>query len=117
MVYFLGVDVGTASVRVGLFAEDGNPVGVRTKEISISNPKKDFYEQSSTEIWAAICTCIDQLVKENCDDKSLLKREDIVSIGITLFTRILKLVREVSYKENTSHLIIRIRRNLLFGCS
>lgn len=89
MVYFLGVDVGTASVRVGLFAEDGNPIGVRTKEISISNPKKDFYEQSSDEIWAAICTCINQLVTDNCGQKTL-KREEIVSIGNTLLSTFTK---------------------------
>ena len=81
MVYFLGVDVGTASVRVGLFADDGHLVGIETKEISIVNPKKDFYEQSSTEIWNAICSCIRNLIKENCDDQKLLDKTEIVSIG------------------------------------
>ncbi len=56
--YFVGVDVGTSSVRSGLISATGKLVRMHTKKISVHHPKKDFYEQSSTEIWSAVTDCI-----------------------------------------------------------
>ncbi len=81
MTYFLGVDVGTSSVRVGLFASDGKLVGVKLYPISVINYKHEYYEQSTQEIWSAVITCIKNLIKENCHEKNLLKPDEIVSIG------------------------------------
>jgi len=55
MVYFIGVDVGTGSVRAGLFSENGKLINVCTKPIRIWNPLPNFYEQSSTDIWNSCC--------------------------------------------------------------
>ena len=81
MSYLLGVDVGTSSVRVGLFSTTGSLVDSQTKEISIFNYQTDFYEQSSDEIWSAIIQCIRNLVQKNCFEKQILRVEEIGSIG------------------------------------
>lgn len=81
MGYFLGVDVGTSSVRVGLFTSTGKLIDTRKNDITIHNPAKDYYEQSSEEIWNAICLSINELVQYNCNEKKLLLVDEIVSIG------------------------------------
>ncbi|XP_052256060.1 FGGY carbohydrate kinase domain-containing protein-like isoform X2 [Dreissena polymorpha] len=58
MYYFIGVDVGTASVRAALVSQHGDVVSTATKEITIWNPQPNFYQQSSDEIWAAVVETI-----------------------------------------------------------
>lgn len=82
MYYFLGVDVGTSSVRVGLFNQFGTLVDSKTQSINIFNFKIDFYEQSSEEIFSAICNCIKQIKEANCDNGSRISVDSIVSIGV-----------------------------------
>ena len=81
MVYFLGVDVGTASVRVGLFTSTGKLIDTKSHKITIHNPAEDFFEQSSEEIWDAICLCIKNIVQYNVDEKNILRVDEIASIG------------------------------------
>ena len=81
MSYLLGVDVGTNSVRVGLFNSTGALIDHHTKEINVFNYRLDFYEQSSNEIWASIIYCIRHIINKNCIHKNLLKIEEISSIG------------------------------------
>ncbi|HTQ45144.1 MAG TPA: FGGY-family carbohydrate kinase [Polyangiaceae bacterium] len=50
---YLGVDVGTASVRAALFDANGTMRGTGTHAIRIGRPQDDFVEQSSDDIWAA----------------------------------------------------------------
>ena len=50
---FLGVDVGTGSVRAGLFDAAGRNLGQGVHEIRIWRPADDFVEQSSDDIWHA----------------------------------------------------------------
>ncbi|WAR24251.1 FGGY-like protein [Mya arenaria] len=52
--YFIGVDVGTASVRAALVDITGKVLTTATKEIKIWNPQPNFYQQSSTNIWEAV---------------------------------------------------------------
>nr|GMD75994.1 FGGY carbohydrate kinase domain-containing protein [Ipomoea batatas] len=54
---FLGVDVGSGSARAGLFDEDGKLLGSASSPIQIWK-SGDFVEQSSTDIWLAVCTAV-----------------------------------------------------------
>ena len=72
MNYFLGIDVGTSSARVGIFDERGALVGHAVEEIQTWTPKANFVEQSSENIWQSICTCCHQALAET--------RIDIASI-------------------------------------
>ena len=56
--YYIGVDVGTAGVRVAAFDAIGTKLCSANKPIRVLNPKSDYFEQSSNEIWQACCFCI-----------------------------------------------------------
>ena len=50
---FLGIDVGTGSVRVGAFDAHGHLKGIGKHDIKIWRPQPDYVEQSSEDIWRA----------------------------------------------------------------
>ena len=55
--YLVGVDVGTGSVRAALFTEGGRMVEHSSRAV------KTWYdqghsEQSTADIWAAVCSCV-----------------------------------------------------------
>jgi FGGY-family pentulose kinase len=52
---FLGIDVGTGSVRAGIFDAQGTRLGMGVAPIELFQPKTDFVEQSSDDIWRACC--------------------------------------------------------------
>ena len=56
--YFIGIDVGTSSVRAALVSKTGQLVSTNTSAITILEPDTDFYEQSSDEIWHKVCNCV-----------------------------------------------------------
>ena len=56
--YFIGVDVGTSSVRAALVTSTGRLVCSASSAITIWEPEPTFYEQSSTDIWQACCTVV-----------------------------------------------------------
>lgn len=55
---YLGVDVGTRSVRAGVFDSSGKMLGQGIKDIMTWQPEVDFVEQSSTNIWEACCQAV-----------------------------------------------------------
>lgn len=58
---FLGVDVGTGSVRVGLFTEKGVRLGIAKKDIKTwPNPgfPEGSFDQSTEDIWQAVCAAV-----------------------------------------------------------
>ncbi|MCL4123795.1 UNVERIFIED_CONTAM: hypothetical protein GTU68_055995, partial [Idotea baltica] len=62
-LYFVGIDVGTKSVRAALVSNSGEVSCVNVTSISIINSKPNFYEQSSKEIWKAVCTSVKRVVE------------------------------------------------------
>ena len=52
--YFIGVDVGTSSVRASVVNEAGECCFSSTQEIMIWNPDIDIYQQSSDNIWEGV---------------------------------------------------------------
>jgi len=56
--YYVGVDVGTSSVRAALVDSAGKVISTSTHPIKIYEPQPDFYEQSSENIWMACCKTI-----------------------------------------------------------
>ena len=53
MRLFLGIDVGTTSVRAGLFDDEGKMHGAGVEAIRLNRPREDYVEQSSADIWRA----------------------------------------------------------------
>jgi FGGY-family pentulose kinase len=63
--YFIGCDVGTGSVRVGLFNQKGSLILTKKHPIKLWRPENDFVQQSSDDIWNACITCFKALVKDS----------------------------------------------------
>lgn len=74
--YFIGVDVGTASARAGVFDSCGNRLASTSQEIQIFRPQTDFVQQSSTDIWQAVCSSVRAAIAESGIDS-----RDIKGIG------------------------------------
>lgn len=55
---YLGVDVGTGSARAGLFTSSGALLGTASHAIRTRHARDDHYEQSSGDIWRAVCACV-----------------------------------------------------------
>jgi D-ribulokinase len=53
--YFLGIDVGTGSARAGVFTERGALLASAKRPITIWHEAGDIVEQSSGQIWKAVC--------------------------------------------------------------
>jgi FGGY-family pentulose kinase len=69
---FLGVDVGTGSVRVGAFDRQGHLRGKADHPIMIWRPRPDFVEQSSEDIWKAAARAVRRCLKMGkIDPKSI----------------------------------------------
>uniref|UniRef100_A0A4W6BZ69 FGGY carbohydrate kinase domain-containing protein n=1 Tax=Lates calcarifer TaxID=8187 RepID=A0A4W6BZ69_LATCA len=62
-VCYVGVDVGTASVRAALVTRDGLLRSTAEEPISIWEPQSDHYVQSSTEIWEKCCTVVKKVTQ------------------------------------------------------
>lgn len=56
--HFIGVDVGTGSARAGIFDAHGAMLASAVHPIETYRPRPDFVEQSSTNIWQAVCKCV-----------------------------------------------------------
>lgn len=74
--YLIGIDVGTGSARAGIFSQQGNLVAQASQGIKIWKPKTDFVQQSSENIWEAICNSVKQAMAE-----SNLEPEQIAGVG------------------------------------
>jgi D-ribulokinase len=61
--YVIGVDVGTGSARAGLFDLDGRMLSVAKRDITLYREAGSIVEQSSSEIWNAVCAIIREIVQ------------------------------------------------------
>ncbi|XP_078034707.1 FGGY carbohydrate kinase domain-containing protein [Augochlora pura] len=64
MEYFVGVDVGTGSARAALVSSKGKIVKMATCPLEIFHPAPNFYEQSSDNIWSAVCHVVKSVVAD-----------------------------------------------------
>ncbi len=63
--YVIGVDVGTGSARAGLFDLHGHRKATAAKAIQMWQPKPEWAEQSSDDIWAAVGTVVRQVMADS----------------------------------------------------
>lgn len=74
--YLVGVDVGTGSARAGLFDLSGRMLASGKRDISLFREPGAMVEQSSTEIWAAVCAAVREAV-----EKAGIAPESVAGIG------------------------------------
>jgi FGGY-family pentulose kinase len=70
---YLGVDVGTGSVRAGLFDGAGARHGLGVAEIQTWHEGADFVEQSSEDIWSAAGRAVFQALAEEGTDPASVR--------------------------------------------
>ncbi|KAL5508501.1 hypothetical protein ACEPAH_6120 [Sanghuangporus vaninii] len=70
---YIGIDVGTGSVRAALVAHSGGIVASATKETKTFRDPSDhrIFEQSTTDIWVAACTCVAQVLSDDGSGKRI----------------------------------------------
>uniref|UniRef100_A0A1B0FD94 FGGY carbohydrate kinase domain-containing protein n=1 Tax=Glossina morsitans morsitans TaxID=37546 RepID=A0A1B0FD94_GLOMM len=73
-IYFVGVDVGTSSARAALVRSDGKVLQTIAKSIRIWNTEHEHFEQSSEDIWNAVCSCVQFVTRDT-------PKEEIVAIS------------------------------------
>ena len=56
--YLLGIDLGTSSVRVGVFHEDGTRISIAARTYPIEIPSPGRAEQDPEVWWEKTCECI-----------------------------------------------------------
>ncbi|BAI75251.1 transcriptional regulator (plasmid) [Azospirillum sp. B510] len=54
----IGVDVGTGSARAGIFDLAGHRLAAASRPIRMWKPDPEWAEQSSDDIWAAVCAAV-----------------------------------------------------------
>ncbi|CAN9503098.1 unnamed protein product [Ophioblennius macclurei] len=62
-VFYVGVDVGTASVRAALVTRRGVLKTTAQEPIDIWEPESEHYVQSSTDIWDKCCTVVKKVTQ------------------------------------------------------
>ncbi len=66
---FIGVDVGSTSARAGVFTAQGRALGRHVMPIQTWRPQAeqglDHVEQSSEDIWRAVCACVREAVAQS----------------------------------------------------
>ncbi|CAN6627021.1 D-ribulokinase YDR109C [Trichomonascus vanleenenianus] len=71
--YYIGVDVGTGSARACIIDSRGEILGLASKNITKWEPKQDYFNQSSQEIWENICWCTKKVMADSKVDPSQVK--------------------------------------------
>ena len=62
--HFLGIDVGTGSARAGIFDATGWMLGSAKRDIRLWREAGDMVEQSSEDIWQAVCDSVRRAIAE-----------------------------------------------------
>lgn len=62
MAYLIGIDVGTGSVRAGVFDTEGHRLAHATETIMLWQPQPGYAEQSSEQIWNAVIKTVREAV-------------------------------------------------------
>ena len=57
-MYLIGIDVGTGSARAGVFDLTGHMLGTAKAEVTIWRDAGNIVEQSSDQVWTAVCDAV-----------------------------------------------------------
>ncbi|MFJ6323101.1 MULTISPECIES: FGGY-family carbohydrate kinase [unclassified Rhizobium] len=74
--YFIGIDVGTGSARAGVFNADGQLLAAAKRPITIWHEAGSIVEQSSEQIWTAVCDSVKEAVAT-----AKIAANDVAGIG------------------------------------
>ena len=75
--YVLGIDIGTQSLRAGLFDLEGRPLVFVTREYPVRHPRPGWAEQDPQQWWDALVATVRECVK-----KSGVEPSEIVALSL-----------------------------------
>lgn len=78
MEYYIGIDLGTSSVRVLALGEQGKVLAIQGRDYAIREPQPGFAEQSTAEWWDATTDCLRRL--QHLD---VLKNARVRAVGLS----------------------------------
>jgi FGGY-family pentulose kinase len=70
---FVGIDVGSASVRAGVFDAAGGKRAFAVRPILQANPRPFFYEQSTTDIWRQTAAAVREALAASGETASMVR--------------------------------------------
>ncbi|MQW90106.1 FGGY-family carbohydrate kinase [Sinorhizobium saheli] len=70
--YLIGIDVGTGSARAGVFDNAGRLLAAAKEDIALFSDGPDLYEQSSEDIWQAVCASVRRAVANSGVDTNAI---------------------------------------------
>lgn len=70
---YIGIDLGTSSVKVLLMAADGSIVDEKTSEYPVSYPKENWAEQNPIDWWQGTVQALKALISDNETHKSEIR--------------------------------------------
>lgn len=77
MKYIVSVDIGTTSVKTGLYNKKLDVIGFISEEYALLTPKKDYIELDPEVYWQAVTRSVNSLVM-----KHLIRAADVSAIAI-----------------------------------
>ena len=80
-LYFIGIDGGTESVRVGVFDQEGTAVGFASRTYSLKHPRPGWAEQDPDEWWASLVAAVRDVMS-----KSGIVPDEIAGISLDCTT-------------------------------
>ncbi len=80
MAYFIGVDGGTESLRVGIFDEAGTPLVYGSSHYPTHFPAPSWAEQHPSDWWRALCEATAQVLADA--QKHGIRPEDIAGMAL-----------------------------------
>lgn len=63
--YFMGIDGGTESVRVGVFDQEGTPAGFASRTYTLKHPRPGWAEQDPDEWWSSLVVAVREVMSKN----------------------------------------------------
>ncbi len=78
MPLLLGLDIGTTSVKAGVFDIEGHRLGFARHDYALQTPVVDHVELDAVTYWDATCAVIQQVLESND-----IAGEDIGGIGVS----------------------------------
>ena len=67
MTYYLGIDIGTSSIKVVLLDAEQHEHGVASRPLSVSRPAPGWSEQAPASWWEAVDNAISELARQQPD--------------------------------------------------
>lgn len=62
MEYYIGIDLGTSSVKLLLVDNEGKILNTATKEYPVNYPHSGWSEQNAEDWWSAVCEALSELL-------------------------------------------------------